>query len=517
MFKLCFTNAWGDFSNAILCKWDVVEFFITHQEGHVASARLVVGNFSPPEAAHLGIFDDETLLFQGVISGQFEHHQRLTKVEVLGISPTFEADLKTLLAAKSLEYNPAFFQGKDPKPSDYLESYNTLFYWNKITGKIGLSDYFKGNSCVDVSGQYIERSFKIQQISMPLGRVAIDLKVHWTQHLGGVFNAAPYIARAFPEKIIATLTPHSVTNHWPGNDQRLGLGKRQSGYRVEHSTIFPTPAGVEKTHTKLICAGPAEKQLRAKIHYFNTTLKIRWQYNQPRVEHMVIQGQLNHCQHRFTNHRIRRIPISIELPKSEQATFFETSQGAEFITYASRTTQSQLRASARCIQVLCTLPWNLGRDLTVDNSLKADGKFEGKITKVRHVVKGLQRCVEVTVGCVIQSGDLVNSIIESADEYSPNYMSDETQSADRLLGIAHPKLHPKDIITNIIVKNSALEQEAYLLQNQYPVRDNMNAVLQEVPTSIHIELKDLRTNKPLVRRFEKTLEIVEVPTSRSEL
>ncbi len=144
-------------------------------------------------------------------------------------------------------------------------------------------------------------------------------------------------------------------------------------------------------------------------------------------------------------------------------------------------------------------------------------KFEGKITKVRHVVKGLQRCVEVTVGCVIQSGDLVNSIIESADEYSPNYMSDETQSADRLLGIAHPKLHPKDIITNIIVKNSALEQEAYLLQNQYPVRDNMNAVLQEVPTSIHIELKDLRTNKPLVRRFEKTLEIVEVPTSRSEL
>ena len=90
-------------------------------------------------------------------------------------------------------------------------------------------------------------------------------------------------------------------------------------------------------------------------------------------------------------------------------------------------------------------------------------------------------------------------------------MENETQSADGLLGIAHPKLHPKDIITNIVVKNSAQEQEAYLLQNQYPVRDNMNGVLQEVPTSIHIELKDLRTNKPLVRRFQKTLGVVEVP------
>ncbi len=511
MFKLCFTNAWGDFSNARLCKWDVVQFFITHQEGHVASARLVVGNFAPPDGAYLGIFDDETLLFQGVVSGQFEHHQRLTKVEVLGISPTFEEDLKTLLADKSLEYNPVFFQRKDPKPSDYLESCNALFYWNKVTGKIGLSDYFKGNRCVDVSGQYIERSFKIQQISMPLGRVIIDLKVHWTQHLGGVFNASPYIARAFPEKIMATLTPNSVTNHWPGNDQRLGLGRRQSGYRVEHSTIFRTPAGVEKSHTKQICAGPAEKQIRAKIHYFNTTLKIRWQYNQPRVENMVIQGQLNHCQHRFTNHRLRKIPIAIELPKSEQAMFFETSQGTEFINYASRIAQTQLRASARCIHVLCTLPWNLGRYLTVDDSLKADGKFEGKITKVRHVVKGLQRCVEVTVGCAIQSGDLANSTTDSAGEYPQNYMDDETQSADSLLGIAHPKLHPKDIIANIAVKNSAQEQEEHLLQNQYPVRDNMNAVLQEVPTSIHIELKDLRTDRPLVRRFEKNLGVVEVP------
>ncbi len=48
MFKFCFTNAWEDYANARLCKWDVVQFFITHQEGHVASARLSSWEFRAP-------------------------------------------------------------------------------------------------------------------------------------------------------------------------------------------------------------------------------------------------------------------------------------------------------------------------------------------------------------------------------------------------------------------------------------------------------------------------------------
>lgn len=511
MFKIYFTNTWGDFTQSLPCTWDVVQLVITHQEGHVACASLVVGNFKAPPAPYLAIFDDEVLLFQGVVSGQFEHQQHLTKVQVLGIAPTFEADLKALLVELAPYYKPAFFQTSIPKPSDYLETENTLFYWDRVTGKIGLSDYFRGKNCVDVSGKYIDTSFKMQQIAMPLGRVVINLNVHWTQTMDGVFNAAPYIALAFGEKIIATLTPDAVINHWPLVDQRLGLGRRQSGYRIEVSKITATHG--QRSHTKPICTkfGEIEKSLRAKIHYFKTVLKIHWHYNQPRIEQMVIQGELNHCQQRFTKHRVRHIPISIELPKCEQAMFFETQQGHGFVEYASRIAQAQLRASARCMQVLCTLPWDLGRDLTIDDSIKAEGKFIAKVTKVRHVVKGLQRQVEVTVGCVIQPGDLVNDTVDQVNDYAQEPWNDDIHSTDALAGISSCTLHPKDIITQVQVRNSAAEQEAYLLQNQYPVRDNMNAVLQEVPTSIHLQLKDLRSDKPLVRRFEKTLEIIEVP------
>ncbi len=160
MFKLCFTNSWNNFDQAQPCMWDVVQLALTHQEGHVACASLVVGNFTPPCAAYMAIFEDDLLLFQGAVSGQFEHQQHLTKVQVIGIAPTFEADLKTLLTELTPYYNPAFFQTSVPKPSDYLETRNKLFYWNRTTGKIGLSDYFKGQNCIDVSGKYIDTSFK---------------------------------------------------------------------------------------------------------------------------------------------------------------------------------------------------------------------------------------------------------------------------------------------------------------------------------------------------------------------
>jgi hypothetical protein len=517
MFKLCFTNSWNDFEQALPCTWDVVQLVITQQEGHVAKASLAVGNFKVPPAPYMAIFEDEVLLFQGMVSGQFEHQQHLTKVQVLSIPPTFEADLKALLSNKSLAYNPAFFQSLAPKPSDYLESDNQLFYWDRVTGKIGLSDYFKGSKCIDVSGKYIDTTFKMHQIAMPLGRVVVTLKVHWMQTLEGAFNAAPYIARAFPNKIVATLTPNTVINHWPLEDQRLGVGKRQSGYRVEVSKITSATAPGLPSYTQAVCTkvSEVEKSLRAKIHYFNPTLKIHWQYHQPRIEQIVLQGQLNHIQHKFTGHRVHHIPISIELPSSEQVIFFETKKGEAFIEYASHIIQAQLKASSRCIQVLCTLPWELGRDLTIDDSLKAEGKFSGKITKVRHVINGLQKKVEVTVACVLQSGDLINAQTPGVCDYAQEPWNADIYSNEGLRGITHPKLYPKDLITQIQVKNSAPEQEAYLLQNQYPVRDNIDAVLQEVPTSIHLHLKDLRTDKPLVRNFEKTLGVVEVPNPSS--
>jgi len=452
MFKFCFTNTWGNFTQAQSCTWNVVEFAITHQEGHVAKASLLVGNFTPPTGAYLGIFEDDRLLFQGAVSGQFEHQQHLTKVEVLCISPTFESDLKTLLKETPLPYNEDFFQGKPFKPSDYLEAGNLLFYWDRVTGSISLSDYFQGNRCINVSGQYLDKSFKIQQVAMPLGAAAVELKVHWTQSLSGSFNASSYIARAFSEKVIATLTPTALTQNWPKEDQRLGMGRRQSGYRVEHSKISPISFEGMRSHTKSLCTkiGNNQKNVQAKIHYFKTALKIHWQYNQPRMEKMLIKAPLNHSQHQLTKHRIRRIPITISLPKSEQAVFFETPKGHEFVRYATAIITSQLKASARCIKVQCTLPWNLGRNLTIDDSLIAAERFIGKITSMRHVIKGLQKQVEITLASVIQPGDLSNVSAPNNCEYFQEALDEEIQSSDPLLGIVHPRLNPKDLITHLI-------------------------------------------------------------------
>lgn len=492
MLKFCFTDTWNDFAQAQKCAWEIVECVIIHQEGHIAKASLKVGNFTPPATAYLGIFEDDTLLFQGLISGQFEYQQHLTKIDILGISPTFEEDVKALLKDTSLPYNALFFHQRDFKPSDYLEACNQLFYWNRVTGKIDLSDYFKGDRCVDVSGKYLEKPFKIQQISMPLGSSIIDLNVNWTQHLSGVFDAGPYIARAFSEKVIATLTPETIVSHWPKEDQRLGLGKRKSGYQVEYAKLTAIKHEEAPSYTKPI----GEKNDHVKIHYFKPTLRIHWQYQQPRIEVIRISAELNHSQHTLTKHRVRKIPIEIALPESESSTFFETKQGEEFIMYATAILTAQLKASARCIRVVCTLPWHVGRDLTVNDSLMAIEKFSGKITKIRHVIKGMKRWVEVTIGCTLQPGNLHN------DE-----KGEGVQSLDEMQGIVQSALNPLDLISQIDVKNSAVEQEMYLLQHAQ--KGNLRNMLHEMPTSIHLTLRDLRTDKELTRRFEKTLPTVQ--------
>ncbi len=94
---------------------------------------------------------------------------------------------------------------------------------------MGLSNYFKGSRAIDIGGNYLEKSLNTQQINMPLGKAMLQLKVVWTQKLEGSFNAAPYIARGFANGVMATLTPKAITHYWPKIDQRLGIGKRQSG------------------------------------------------------------------------------------------------------------------------------------------------------------------------------------------------------------------------------------------------------------------------------------------------
>lgn len=519
MFKLYFLNSWNNFSETIPCNWEVIKLSINHKEGHVAKANLTVTKYTRPKNVYLAIFEDNTLLFQGILSGQSMQNDNLTTIDAICIAPSFEADLSAILKSGALVYNRDFFQGTQPKASDYLEACNQLFYWNRTSGVIALSDYFKGKQCIDVAGNYLKGSLHSQQINMPLGKVAFELKVIWTQNLEGSFNAAPYIAREFPHGVITTLTPKAITTHWPKTDQRLGAGKRKSGYRVEHSSIheitdIQTMVGKLPNRTRPFFSG-YEKSQCAKIYYFKADLKIAWEYQQMREEMLVLQASLNHEQHHFTTHKIRRIPITIHLPNSENAVFFETSYGRHFFEYAKRLVISQLRASARCKQVTFKVPWQLGRGLTVDDSVRLElpGKKDavGKVTGVNLVVSGMQRFVEVTLGCVIDKGNLKQKQINAQNEYFEENWDEEIASSCALAGIPYPNLNPKDLIQEVIVKNAAHEQENYLMLNQYPARDNLQAALAKVPTSIYLNMRDLRTEQILRRNFNVELPVVDPP------
>lgn len=293
----CLKN-WSDFATAKTCDWQVVDLKIIQQEGHIAKANLKVANFELPKLPYVCIYEKDEILLQGIIANFFSKNGYVTEVELLCISPNFSDNLKTVINKSKLSYLPIFFQGQTHKTSDVLESNNMLFRWNKEDGTVALSDYFKGTNTIDIGANYIEKSLQIRQTNTPLSKAEVNLKVQWLQKLEGSFNAAPYIAKAFPGNVIASLTPESLMFEWPKDNQKLGLGKQQSGYKAIKTFIRQIDAPPRMPqHTKKFENKIGDNNAkRLKIHYFKGHLRILWNYQQPRVEEL-LRKRFNHAQH----------------------------------------------------------------------------------------------------------------------------------------------------------------------------------------------------------------------------
>lgn len=510
----CLKN-WNDFKDSTECNWQVIDLKITQQEGHIAKANLKVANFELPNLPYICIYEKDELLLQGIIGNFFNNNGYVTDVELLCISPNFSDDLKTLINTSNLPYLPIFFQGQRHKTSDVLESNNMLFRWNKEDGAVTLSNYFKGNNTIDIGENYIEKSLQIRQINSPLSKAELNLKVQWLQNLEGSFNAAPYIAKAFPGNVIASITPESLMFEWPKDNQKLGMGKQQSGYKAIKAFIKPIDAPPNMpTHTKKFENKITQSSAkRLKIHYFKGHLRILWNYQQTRVEEYCVSASIKHNTLSLVKQQSLKIPISITLPKCEKAVFFETQQGIELVEYAKKVLNARILATLRCIEIKCKIPWQIAKKLTLDNSLSINAslfgknKITGKLTKVVMHANGLNRIGEISIACTLENyeNQKANIHFTSNDYIQEPFLGDEIISNDKLYGITHSILLGKDLIENVEVKNNFLEQTAKLEAANKASSNAIHYALADYATHININLKDLRSKNLLSRTFKTAL------------
>lgn len=515
MIRIACLKNWNDFQIIKSCEWQVIDLKITCQEGHIAKATLQVANFALPELPYICMFENETILFQGTIASFIENNGYISNVELLCLAPNFEDDLKALIQRGKLDYSPLFFQGQTPKISDVLEASNKLFMWDKTTGSVSFSDYFKGAKTVDIGTNYIKKNLQIRQIKSPLKSAALCLKVHWLQHLEGSFNASTYIAKAFPGSVIASLTPEALQLTWPKDNQKLGGGKKQSGYKTLKSYLSPISGPPNMRLYTATFRSDDKKELpkRLKISYFKGYLRILWRYFQPRAEEFNLRAELNSQHNVLAKQQPLKIPISISLPNSAKAVFFETKEGLELLGYAKKVLKARLLASLRCIEVRCQIPWQIAKELSLDDSVSIDAAFlgknkiSGKLTSITMHAIDTNRFCEIKFACTLDDyPEPKNQDNITLQTYTTEqFLGDEITSNNKLEGITQPILLAKNLIESVMIKNNFLEQEAQLKAIHKNNSKAIDYVLADFATQVQINLKDLRSQKLLERKFTQAI------------
>lgn len=107
-----------------------------------------------------------------------------------------------------------------------------------------------------------------------------------------------------------------------------------------------------------------------------------------------------------------RVDSQAPLSDPRRASFFSTARGRRSVEFGIEVLRKHLLSRARCVEITCDVPWALGRDLTVDDSVRVEttkipgGEAVGKLTRLelRADDQGI-RIASLTIACSVGTGE----------------------------------------------------------------------------------------------------------------
>lgn len=215
---------------------------------------------------------------------------------------------------------------------------------------------------------------------------------------------------------------------------------------------------------------------------------------------------------------------------SHQGRFFTTDRGQKAIEYAIEIARAHLASSARAIELSIAGPLENFVELTCDHSVKIKdvrlpgSEVWGKIKTLKLFMDGQtgKQWGEAVLGVSIGIGEtLKKSVTPTYSSYSIDYAETRYHSdilrGDSPSGIEYElhqnqenqtkwiqpqSLTARDLIQEIAITHPASQQNQHLLHTQYPLSHNIEALLKEVPTTIHMRLLDLKPLGTLTEYIE---------------
>lgn len=514
------------------CDLDILEMTIDHREGEVALATVIVASLKLPslDRRHVFISYENTLLFSGrLVSLPIKMTDHLVSLELTAEPLDVLAQLQDLALdlKRSPFWDPAFVDPTEQdNPVEWLETRSALFSWDRLTGNVCVSDLFQGRHVLDLTDVFFADSLKVGLAETPLSHISVNLGIEWVQEACGEVNLGGKIAAAFPGRMINTLTPHALEATWFKEGQKLG----RSGFWVvkshlQHVTpprtgildIYPTLTPEFMTWDDSI---QASKTLRAKRFWMAGTLVLGWRYRQKRRE--VVRFTVAQKTQLEGSIRPLRRTLNLQLQQVTPAvgsTFFLTHRGRQAVEHALEVARAHLAATARCLEIEVTFPFESGFALSMDHSVRLvdprlpsathGGEAVGKVVAYQLRQDGMKAYawVRLAASIGVEAQPLpcpgYTFYVEPAygDTGVPHYHQTpcgvvyEDYSHQRpTQGIIETEgLSVNDLLRGVFVSYDAEKQIHTLQKQQYPVRDNIESALEEIPTVISLDLLNLKT------------------------
>lgn len=532
------------------CDLEVLKLEITQRESEVALARVIVPEAKCPkdkQRIFISYQKDKSadLLFAGrLVDLPFKIQNDLIQLEFSAEPDDAGQQLEKVVQdlKKESTWDELFSDptGKTDEV-DVLDAKPCFYCWDRVTGRLSLSDLFQGRKTIDLTQNFFTDSLKIGLADTPLSHVSVDLVAEWTQVAEGEINIFPKIAAQFAGGMVNTLTWKDFVDSWPKEGAKLG----KSGYGVSESMlklVEPPKTGVLSLYPTVSpelvgynVVSQKQIPLRFRRFWAKGRLILSWFYRQKRREIVTFTLKQNQISSSYL--RLKRRYLTLKLQAIDQgeffaiedrsrASFFLTDRGRKAVEHVLEMARIHLVASARCLEAEVEFPFELGIGISLDHSVVLEdnripgGKLTAKVIEYRLTLDGgsvvawvrLAACPGEPMKRPTSSLPKLEAYVEEDYGEVNGRQTYETLSKIAYLdyssqvpkqGIVSPKsLGVHDFVRKIWVANQVDSQVHHLVKNQYPVRQDLPEVLKEVPTLVSLDLLVLKTSEVAEHRIQ---------------
>jgi hypothetical protein len=204
-----------------------------------------------------------------------------------------------------------------------------------------------------------------------------------------------------------------------------------------------------------------------------------------------------------------------DVPRSA-GTFFLEPRGRQAVEHALERARAHLAASARCLEVEVMLSFEEGLVLSLDHSVQLTdvripgGQVNGKVIAYQLYQDGVRAYAWVrlaaSIGGEADAPPLDAPLYYVEPSYGDTAIPSCHQTASGLTYRDYADQRPaqgivdiddvsaRHLVRQVFVSHDAAKQIQVLYRQQYPVSHNLKSILQDIPTTISLDLLSLKTS-----------------------